>query len=183
MAFGYLVRAGVIPVTVTQIATVLGYSVLAIVALYFIYIWTLGGHTVDENKRMGVIFWLFLLIAVFWSGFEQAGTSLNIFARDLTDRDVLGWEMPAAFLQSVNATFIIILKVRGRRVVDAGWTYPEPTAAFDAIRGRWAFYAQKVDECWIDDERVSSNEGSFYGGWVTENVTGPFKGAPGTMHW
>ena len=109
VAFGYLVRAGVIPVTVTQIATVLGYSVLAIVALYFIYIWTLGGHTVDENKRMGVIFWLFLLIAVFWSGFEQAGTSLNIFARDLTDRDVLGWEMPAAFLQSVNATFIIIL--------------------------------------------------------------------------
>ena len=36
---------------------------------------------------------------------------------------------------------------------------------------------------WIDDERVTSNEGSFYGGWVTANVTGPFKGAPGTMHW
>jgi len=73
--------------------------------------------------------------------------------------------------------------VGDRRVVDAGWTYPEPTAAFDAIRDHWAFYAQKADECWIDDERVTSNEGSFYGGWVTENVTGPFKGAPGTMHW
>jgi POT family proton-dependent oligopeptide transporter len=58
---------------------------------------------------MGVIFWLFLLIAVFWSGFEQAGTSLNLFARDLTDRSILGWEMPAAFLQSVNAMFIILL--------------------------------------------------------------------------
>jgi uncharacterized protein (DUF427 family) len=70
-----------------------------------------------------------------------------------------------------------------RRVADAGWTYPEPTEAFHAIRGHWAFYAQRADECWIDDERVTSNEGSFYGGWVTANVTGPFKGAPGTMHW
>jgi uncharacterized protein (DUF427 family) len=69
------------------------------------------------------------------------------------------------------------------RVADAAWTYPEPTAAFDAVRNHWAFYAQKADECWIDDERVTSNEGSFYGGWVTANVTGPFKGAPGTSHW
>jgi uncharacterized protein (DUF427 family) len=73
--------------------------------------------------------------------------------------------------------------VGDRRVTDAGWTYPEPTGAFEAIRDHWAFYAQKADECWIDDERVTSNEGSFYGGWVTANVTGPFKGAPGTSHW
>lgn len=70
-----------------------------------------------------------------------------------------------------------------RRVTDAGWTYPSPTGAFEVIRDHWAFYAQKADECWIDDERVTSNEGSFYGGWVTANVTGPFKGAPGTSHW
>ncbi len=69
------------------------------------------------------------------------------------------------------------------RVVDAGWTYPAPTGAFEDVRDHWAFYAQKADECWIDDERVTSNEGSFYGGWVTANVTGPFKGAPGTSHW
>ena len=68
-------------------------------------------------------------------------------------------------------------------VEQAGWTYPQPTPAFAPLVGHWAFYAQKADECWIDDERVTSNEGSFYGGWVTANVTGPFKGAPGTMHW
>ena len=73
--------------------------------------------------------------------------------------------------------------VNDRRVTAAGWTYPSPTAAFEAIRDHWAFYAQKADECWIDDERVTSNEGAFYGGWVTVNVTGPFKGAPGTSHW
>jgi POT family proton-dependent oligopeptide transporter len=108
VAFGYLVSAGVLPFTLTQIATTLGYSVLVIVGLYFVYVWTLGGHTAEESKKMGVIFWLFLLVAIFWSGFEQAGTSLNLFARDLTDRMIFGWEMPAAFLQSVNALFIII---------------------------------------------------------------------------
>jgi len=58
---------------------------------------------------MFVIFWLFLLIAVFWSGFEQAGTSLNLFARDLTDRTIFGWLMPASYLQSINPLFIVLM--------------------------------------------------------------------------
>jgi uncharacterized protein (DUF427 family) len=65
----------------------------------------------------------------------------------------------------------------------ATWTYPEPTEPFRELVGHWAFYAQAVDECWVDDERVDPNEGSFYGGWITANVTGPFKGAPGTATW
>jgi len=73
--------------------------------------------------------------------------------------------------------------VGDERVGEAAWTYPSPTGGADVLRGLWAFYAQKADECWIDDERVTSNDGSFYGGWVTVNVTGPFKGAPGTSHW
>ncbi len=109
VGFGYLVSAGVIAVTLTQIATYLGYGVIVMVAGYFVYIWTLGGHSIEENKRMGVNFWLFLMIAIFWSGFEQAGTSLNIFARDLTDRNIMGWLMPASWLQSVNSMFIILL--------------------------------------------------------------------------
>jgi uncharacterized protein (DUF427 family) len=70
-----------------------------------------------------------------------------------------------------------------RRVADAAWSYPSPTPAFSAMGGHWAFYPQRMDECWVDDERVASNEGNFYGGWITANVTGPFKGAPGTAHW
>ena len=65
----------------------------------------------------------------------------------------------------------------------AAWTYADPDRGFSPLAGHWAFYAQKLDGCWIDDERVASNEGSFYGGWVTINVTGPFKGAPGSSHW
>jgi POT family proton-dependent oligopeptide transporter len=109
VGFGLLVWRGILPFGLTAIASALGYAVLVLVALYFVYVWTLGGHTPDENKRMAVIFWLFLLVAVFWSGFEQAGTSLNLFARDLTDRVVLGRELPASWLQSVNPLFIILL--------------------------------------------------------------------------
>ena len=107
--FVFLMQNGTIPVTVSQVAQTLGYSVLAMVALYFVYLMVLGGHTREENKQVGVIFWLFLLVAIFWSGFEQAGSSLNLFARDLTDRNIAGWLMPASFLQSVNAMFIILL--------------------------------------------------------------------------
>ena len=106
--FGWLVARGVIPVTLTQIATAFGSSILIIVGMYFVYLLTLGGHTREEKKRLIVILWLFILAAIFWSGFEQAGSSLNLFAQDLTDRNVFGWLMPAGFLQSVNAGFIII---------------------------------------------------------------------------
>ncbi len=82
------------------------------------------------------------------------------------------------------AAYADVVDDEGSVIVDAaGWTYPDPTTAFEALVGHWAFYAQKLDDCWIDDERVTSNDGSFYGGWVTANVTGPFKGAPGTKHW
>jgi len=108
-AFGFLVSNGTIGLSISQIAGLLGQGVLVMVAGYFIYVWTWGGHTAEENKKMAVIFWLFLMIAVFWSGFEQAGTSLNLFARDLTDRTIFGWELPASWLQSINAGFIILL--------------------------------------------------------------------------
>ncbi len=66
------------------------------------------GQANMENRRLMVIFWLFLLAAIFWSGFEQAGSSMNLFARDLTDRVFFGWEMPTTWLQNVNPLFIVI---------------------------------------------------------------------------
>ncbi len=81
-----------------------------------------------------------------------------------------------------RATYADVV-VDGVRAPAACWTYPDPTPAFAAIAHYWAFYAQALDECWVDDERVDPNAGSFYGGWITANVTGPFKGAPGTLGW
>jgi uncharacterized protein (DUF427 family) len=82
-----------------------------------------------------------------------------------------------------TASYAGVVGGDGSVVADAAWTYPAPTSAFRELVDHWAFYAQKLDECWVDDERVAANDGSFYGGWITSNVTGPFKGAPGTAHW
>ena len=75
------------------------------------------------------------------------------------------------------------LVVGDRRSRDAAWSYPEPTAAFAAIRGHLAFYPSRVDDCTVDGMKVDAQPGDFYGGWRTPDITGPFKGGPGTSGW
>lgn len=70
----------------------------------------------------------------------------------------------------------------GRRVPSAAWHYPEPVAGYAALRQHVAFYPGRV-ACWLDRERVAPQPGRFYGGWVTAEIQGPFKGEPGTGHW
>jgi uncharacterized protein (DUF427 family) len=66
---------------------------------------------------------------------------------------------------------------------DAAWSYPKPNPAYEQLRGYLAFYAGRVDECLVDGQKAQPQAGDFYGGWITPDVTGPFKGAPGTNHW
>ncbi len=75
------------------------------------------------------------------------------------------------------------LSVGGRQAENAAWSYPDPTPAFAPIKDCLAFYASRVDACWVGDELVTPQEGDFYGGWITSRVVGPFKGPPGTMGW
>ena len=109
VAFGVLVSRGAIPVSLTEIAGGLAAVILAIVLAFFGYLMYFGGHDAAERKKIGAIFWFALLAVVFWSGFEQAGSSLNLFAQDLTDRTIGSWSYPASWLQSVNALFIVIM--------------------------------------------------------------------------
>ena len=71
----------------------------------------------------------------------------------------------------------------GRDRREAAWTYERPLPGYEAITGHIAFYPGRVDEAWVDDERVLPQAGDFYGGWITSDVTGPFKGGPGTRGW
>ena len=66
---------------------------------------------------------------------------------------------------------------------DAGWSYPEPTPAFAALADHVAVYCAPMDACFVGEERAQPQPGGFYGGWVTSNLVGPFKGAPGTEFW
>lgn len=66
---------------------------------------------------------------------------------------------------------------------DAAWSYDEPTPEFASIANYFAFYPSRMDRCLIDDEEVRSQPGDFYGGWITDDIVGPFKGDPGTMGW
>ena len=70
-----------------------------------------------------------------------------------------------------------------RREARAAWTYRDPVPAYARLRDHLAFYPSRMDACWLDDERVQPQAGDFYGGWVTAELRGPFKGAPGTAGW
>ena len=72
----------------------------------------------------------------------------------------------------------------GDRVeADAAWAYADPTPDFAPIKNYVAFYPSRMDRCLVDGEEVRSQPGDFYGGWITDDVVGPFKGDPGTMGW
>ena len=73
--------------------------------------------------------------------------------------------------------------VGGRRLEAAAWSYPEPAPGYEALTDHVAFYPSRMDACFVDDERVIPQEGDFYGGWITSEITGPFKGGPGTGTW
>lgn len=75
------------------------------------------------------------------------------------------------------------VSVEGRARREAAWTYARPLPGYEAIAGYISFYPGRVDEAWIDDQRVTAQAGDFYGGWITPEITGPFKGGPGTRGW
>ena len=104
-----LAMTGAMNLSVVGFAQATGAIVVVVAVIYFASIITFGCHDAVERQRVFVIFLLFLGAAMFWSGFEQAGTSMNIFARDLTDRMLWGWEAPTTWLQSINPVFIILL--------------------------------------------------------------------------
>ena len=65
----------------------------------------------------------------------------------------------------------------------AAWSYPEPVERYVALRDHLAFYAGRMDACWVDGIRAEPQPGGFYGGWVTPEIEGPIKGSPGTEGW
>tara|TARA_X000000368_G_scaffold413158_1_gene400762 strand:- start:1007 stop:1936 length:930 start_codon:yes stop_codon:yes gene_type:complete len=91
------------------LANILTLIIASISLIYFLYIYFLGKLDKDEKKKIIMIFILFVGAALFWSGFDQGGSSFNIFAKEYTDRIIFGWEYPASWLQILNPLFVVIL--------------------------------------------------------------------------
>ena len=89
----------------------------------------------------------------------------------------------SSFCEWKGRASYVSLSVGDRRSREAAWKYPNPTPAFVAIRDYLAFYPSRVDACSIDGVAVEAQPGDFYGGWLTPDIVGPFKGGPGTMGW
>jgi len=100
---------GAITIDPISLATNGTVAIVAVAGGYFAWVFLKGALTRVEKQQVGVIVVLFVGAAMFWSGFEQAGSSLNLFAERHTDRMIFGWEMPASWLQAVNPLFIITL--------------------------------------------------------------------------
>lgn len=81
-----------------------------------------------------------------------------------------------------NTAYWSLHAPEGERLERAAWSYPHPTEAFDEIRDHFSFYPGRM-ACFVDGERVRPQGGGFYGGWITDEVVGPFKGDPGAVGW
>jgi uncharacterized protein (DUF427 family) len=99
---------------------------------------------------------------------------------DDTRRDLLRPAEGASFCEWKGAAAYMHVVVGARVARKAGWYYPDPSPPYAALRDHVAFYAGRVDRCTVDGIEVTPQPGGFYGGWITPDVAGPFKGEPGT---
>jgi len=81
-----------------------------------------------------------------------------------------------------EATYYTI-QVGDRQLQNAAWSYPNPTPSFSGLKDYVAVYPSLMDACYVDGEKVQAQAGDFYGGWITSNIVGPFKGGTGTWGW
>lgn len=99
---------------------------------------------------------------------------INYFQLAQSQRSFCEWKGFASYYDVV---------VGDRQITNAAWSYAQPTAEFEAIKNYVAFYPSKMDACYVDGELVQAQAGDFYGGWITQDIVGPFKGGMGTWGW
>ena len=98
-------------------------------------------------------------------------------------QQLLGSTDHQSFCEFKGVATYYSLKVGENLSENAAWRYHNPSTGYESIKDHVSFYPQRVDACYVDSELVQSQEGDFYGGWITSDIEGPFKGAPGTSGW
>lgn len=130
----------------------------------------LGGETIaDTTRAMRVL--------------ETSHPPVYYLPRDDIAKDALSPGEGASFCEWKGAAAYLDVAGGDRRERSAAWTYPAPVEAYAALRDHVAFYPSRMEACLVDDERAQAQEGDFYGGWITSDIVGPFKGGPGSFGW
>ena len=130
----------------------------------------LGGETIAETTRALRIL-------------ETFHPPTYYLPPDAFRRGALILEPGHSFCEWKGAARYLAVCAGAREEKAAAWTYPDPAPAYAALRDHVAVYAARMDACLLGEERVTPQPGAFYGGWITEDLIGPFKGAPGTEFW
>lgn len=118
-----------------------------------------------------------------WRVLETSHPPVYYLPPDDVQRQYLIRTSGSSYCEWKGSAGYYTLTVEDRSVPNAAWFYPNPTPAFAVIRDYIAFYPGKMDRCTVDGEVVQAQSGDFYGGWITKEIVGPFKGGPGTTGW
>ena len=114
---------------------------------------------------------------------ETAGAPVYYVPREDVRMDLLSTTLRSTHCEWKGDARYWSVAVDGRAVENVAWSYESPSAGFEPIAGHLAFYASRVDEAWVGDERATPQPGGFYGGWMTSGIVGPVKGEPGSAGW
>lgn len=125
-------------------------------------------------------------IAETWDGVRTLETShppSYYFPPDDVDLDLMRLSTHRSVCEWKGRARYFDVHVGGEVIPDAAWSYPDPTPDFASLKKYFAFYPHLFDTCRVDGERALAQPGGFYGGWVTSDLAGPFKGGPGSTFW
>ncbi len=118
-----------------------------------------------------------------WQVLETSHPPTYYLPREAFVRGVLQAGEGGSFCEWKGAARYLDLVVGDRTAPRAAWFYPRPSPGFEMLAGHVALYAGRTDGCYVGGERVVPQPGGFYGGWITSEVTGPFKGGTGSRGW
>lgn len=114
---------------------------------------------------------------------ETSHPPVYYLPREDVRREVLSPTRQHTYCEFKGAASYYTVTVGEMSAENAAWYYPDPSPAFTLLRDHIAFYPGKMELCTVNDERVQAQAGDFYGGWITNEIVGPFKGEPGTSGW
>ena len=131
----------------------------------------LGGETIAESDRALRVLETASPPTIYIPA-EDVRTDLLIDAEDV--HTWCEWKGTASYVHA---------KAGAKHANRVAWHYPEPQEGFEQLAGHFAFYPRRVDAAYLDDEEVTPQPGAYYGGWITAEIEGPFKGDPGSEGW